>query len=190
MVECELPPRPEEVVGTDVFTFQNELYVVLIDYYSRWIEALPIRTQTSGAVIRVMKDLFACFGIPSVIRSDNGPCYASREFQEFAEAYGFTQATSSPRYPASNGLAEGAVKIIKRLWSKTEDKSCAIAAYRTTPLINGFTPSELMFGIPVRSTLGTCHDSDVDYNLFEKVDKLHKRKIKSNYDSPNRKNTR
>ena len=119
------------------FLFTNALFVILIDYYSKWIEALPIEAQTSKAVIGAMKDVFSRFGIPNVIRSDNGRCYDSKEFRQFAEKYGFVLKTSSLRYPASNGLAESAVKTVKRLWSKSENRNVAMTAYRTTPLSSG-----------------------------------------------------
>ena len=50
--------------------------------------------------------------------SDNGPEYASREFQEFAKTWEFKHVTSSPRYPRSNSLAEKTVQTVKKLLSK------------------------------------------------------------------------
>ena len=164
----ELPTYPWEVVGSDVFTFQDHLYLVLVDYYSKWIEAVAIESQTSNSVIVAMKKLFSCFGIPKVIRSDNGRCYDSREFRNFAESFGFTLVTSSPRYPESNGQAESAVKVVKSLWNKSADKNAALSVYRNTPLATGYTPSELMFGRPLRSNLGIPRKCEVDYKAFER----------------------
>ena len=177
-----LPSHPWEVIGSDIFVFQGELYVVMIDYYSKWIEAIHIRAQTSKEVIGVMKTVFARFGIPKVIRSDNGSCYASKEFRDFGKESGFLQATSSPRYPSSNGLAENAVKTVKRLWKKCNDKDTALSAYRTTPLETGFSPSDLMFGRAIRSNLGFPYESDIDYGQFEKLELARKRKVKRKWD--------
>jgi len=52
VVERDLLSGPWEVVGSDQFTFDNDLYVVFIDYYSRWIEAVKVDSQTSGARIK------------------------------------------------------------------------------------------------------------------------------------------
>ena len=182
MHESVLPSIPWEVIGSDVFTFDGELYLVMIDYYTKWIEAVPIVAQTSRAVINAIKAIFSCFGIPNVIRSDNGRCYDSNEFREFAEESGFISVTSSPRYPCSNGLAESAVKTVKSLWKKCKDKGTALAAYRTTPLSSGYSPSELMFGRPTRSNLGIQYESDIDYGQFEDNETARRRKIKRRWD--------
>lgn len=182
MHESELPCKPWEVLGSDIFSFGGDLYLVIIDYYSKWIEALYVNTQTSKEVIKVMKNVFACFGFPKVIRSDNGACYTSREFRKFAHENGIILATSSPRYPPSNGLAESAVKTIKRLWVKCDDKSLGISAYRTTPLESGYSPSDLMFGRAIRSNLGFPYESDVDYGQFEDSERKRRKKLKQKWD--------
>lgn len=167
MVESILPSGPWEFVGSDIFVFKHELYVVMIDYYSKWIEALPVNSQTSGAVIKACEEIFSRLGVPKEMRSDNGRCYDSREFRHFAKDFGFVLKTSSPRYPQSNGLAESAVKTVKKLWGKCENQSRALMAYRTTPLKSGYSPSDLMFGRPIRSSLGIPHFCNVDLNDFE-----------------------
>jgi len=64
MVERDLPSGLWEVVGSDLFTFDNDLYVVFIDYYSRWIEAVKVDSQTSRTVIKACWKVFSHFGIP------------------------------------------------------------------------------------------------------------------------------
>lgn len=182
MHESELPSRPWEIIGSDIFVLDDVLYVVIVDYYSKWIEALPVEAQTSKAVINVMKQTFSCFGFPNVVRSDNGRCYDSKEFRKFANECDFVLSTSSPRYPPSNGLAESAVKTVKRLWKKCEDHSAALMAYRTTPLPSGFSPSELMFGRPVKSKLGISYETDIDYGQFEEIESDRRKKIKRKWD--------
>jgi len=169
--EMELPSGPWEVVGSDIFTLDGELYLVVIDYYTRWIETVHIHRQTAQAVIQAMKYIYSRLGILKVVRSDNGPCYNCDEFLKFAKNFGFRLVTSSPRYPESNGMAEGAVKTVKRLWKKSADKDSALIPYRTTPpLATGYSPSELMLGRSVRTLLGTPRNSRVDYNDFEHRD--------------------
>ena len=57
---------------------------MLVDYYSRYIEIAYIRTPTTQSVILKMKDVFARWGVPDTVISDNGPQFASREFSAFA----------------------------------------------------------------------------------------------------------
>ena len=170
------------MIGSDILVFDNECYLIAIDYYSKWIQCLHIESQTARKIIRVLRYQFSRFGIPNVIRSDNGTCYASKEFRNFGEKMGFVLTTSSPRYPCSNGLAESAVKIDKGLWEKSRDKDVALSAYRITPLASGYTPSDLIFGQDIRSNLGFPYESDVDYELFEENEVRRKKKIKKRWD--------
>ncbi len=89
------------------------MFLVIIDAHSKWIECLPTTNSTSSTVIN-WRSVFARFGIPSTIVSDNGTCFVSQEFKEFLKANGIYQLTTAPYHPASNGLAERAVLIVKR----------------------------------------------------------------------------
>ena len=126
--------------------------MVVVDYYSRFFEIELLKTLTEREVIDICKKLFSRYGIPEIVRTDNGTQFAS-EFKKFASAYDFVHVTSSPCYAQSNGSAEAAVKIAKNLVKKADDINLALLAYRTTPLENGFSPAEMMFSRRVRSTL-------------------------------------
>lgn len=170
---CKFTPLPEGPwveIGSDLMVFKHKLYIVIVDYYTKWIECSEIPSQTSRVVIEAMKAVFSRLGVPKIVRSDNGPCYASLEFRQFADQWGFKTITSSPRYPPSNGMAEKAVDIVKRLWRKCDDKEAALLAYRSTPLSAGFSPSELMFGRITRSKMGTPKGDPVDYSVFEALE--------------------
>ena len=65
-----------------------------------------------------LKTIFARFGIPEILLTDNGLQFASKEFEEFAKSCSFNHTTTSPRYPQSNGKAENAVK---RLFEKCKE---------------------------------------------------------------------
>jgi len=41
-VEFPLPDGPWEELACDLFEFQGKHYLVIIDYYSRWIDAIPL----------------------------------------------------------------------------------------------------------------------------------------------------
>ena len=172
--EQPLPAGPWQEIATDLFVFDNDNYLVVIDYYSKWIEAVPLLNQTSTSVIRELKLVFSRYGIPSRVRSDNGPCFDSGAMRDFATEWGFSLDTSSPRYPQSNGLAERAVGIVKRLWAGGGDKTSALLAYRTTPLRSGYSPSQLLYARPIRSQLGYPEHEKVDYDRFESLEEENK----------------
>ena len=131
--------------------FNGITYLVVVDYFSRYLEVIPMSATSSAAVIRRLQSLFASHGIPVVIVSDNGPQFASQEFADFAARHSFNHRTASPRYPQSNGEAERAVRTAKDLLRKTDCLDDALLAYRSTPLSNGYTPSQLLYGRVLRS---------------------------------------
>lgn len=114
----KIPDRPWSRLGADLFTLQSKDYIVLVDYYSDFVEVSPLKDANSKAIIKFMKAQFSRHGIPDVPVSDNGPQFTSREFAEFATQWEFQHVTSSPYHPKSNGKAESAVKIVKGLFKK------------------------------------------------------------------------
>ena len=71
-------------------------------------------STTMQAVVHELKTMFARFGIPEILVTDNGPQFSSNEFQVFAKSWSFNHVTTSPRYPQSNGKAENS------LWTVSE----------------------------------------------------------------------
>ena len=140
-----LPDRPWQKVAVDLCEHKKYTYVVIVDYYSLYIEVLSC-SETTQSVVQAMKATFARHGIPEIVRCDNRPQFVSREFQSFASEYGFTAITSSPRYPRSNGEAERAVQTAKSLIKKNDDLYLGLLAYRATPLQNGLSPAEMLMG--------------------------------------------
>ena len=147
------PDFPWQRVASDLFEWQGENYLLVVDYFSRWIEISHVNNLTSQCVINSCKAIFARFGIPEVLFSDNGTQFSSREFARFAEYYGFTHLTSSPLHPSGNGEAERAVQTIKNLLRKEEDPFTALLNYRATPLLHGWSPAELLMGRQLRTRI-------------------------------------
>ena len=119
---------------------------MLIDYYSRFVEVVKLPSESSSIVIERMKSVFAYHEIPQEVRSDNGPQFSSALFHKFSIDYKFTHVTKSPRYPASYGEAEKAVRMVKGFLKKCDDLYLKLLTYRSTPLNNGYSPAELLMG--------------------------------------------
>lgn len=98
--------------------FHGRSFLVLIDATSKWIEAFHMTKTTAIEVIRVLRETFARFGLPKEVVSDNGPPFSSREYEEFMRNNGVKVTHSAVYHPASNGAAEGAVKLCKRAVKK------------------------------------------------------------------------
>ena len=152
-MSTERPQLPWQKVASDMFEWRKNSYLLIVDYYSRWIEIAKQSSQTSECVIEHMSSIFARHGIPEELTSDNGSQYTSEAFAKFACIFGFRHITSSPRFPQANGEAERAVQTIKSLLNKSTNPYLALLEYRATPLQNGFSPSELLMSSRLRTTL-------------------------------------
>lgn len=183
---AELPAGPWLEIATDLMEFRGKHYAIFVDYYSRWIEAVKVENQTGQELVKRFKSIIARLGAPKRIRSDNGPCYISREWRQLMDRYSIHHETSSPHYPESNGLAERAVQIVKNLWKKEEDKAHALLAYRTTPLESGSRPDELMLGRKIRNDLPVQHQLPACTKGFEERDRALKQRQKRNHDKTRR----
>ena len=89
-------------VSTDLFELAGQRYLVVMDYYSRFIKILSLMEITSQAAIQKLKSVFARWGIPEELVSDNGTQFKSAMFDEFKAEYGFKHTTSSP-HPRTGG---------------------------------------------------------------------------------------
>ena len=89
----------------DLFNLNGKSCILLVDYYSRFV-VQQLQATTTSSVISFLKPIFARYGIPTTLISDNEPQFTSAEMRQFAETYGFCHITSSPYYPQTNGQAE------------------------------------------------------------------------------------
>ena len=133
----EIPDRPWSRVASDLFHLYDKDYIVLVDYYSDFIEVEQLEDTTSTTLIQFFKTQFSRHGIPDCLVTDNGPQYVSKEFRHFTQDWEFKHVTASPHHPKSNGKAESAVKVTKRLFKKAlkdkKDPWLALLDQRNTP---------------------------------------------------------
>ena len=114
--------------------------------------------SSTHVVIKELGLVFTELGRPFILRSDNGPCYSSREFHNFLSFYHVDHVTSSPHYPQSNGFAEALVGITKKLMEKSVKKgkpwNYGLLQYRTTPISSTLpSPLEMLTGRRPHSSL-------------------------------------
>ena len=120
--------------------FDRSEYLVINDYCSKMsiVQKMSTSQCSSAKMITVLKELFVGHGVPEVIKSDNGPQFASHLFAEFTKDLNIKYSTSSPRNPSTNGQAESAVKIVKGLLTHAkcsgQDPYLTLLAYRSTPV--------------------------------------------------------
>ena len=159
LMNHDVPNGPWQVVGTDLFCFDNKDYLIITDYFSKCPFVKQVRGRcTSSAVIQLTKSVFSEHGIPDKVISDNGPQFASEEYQTFSRTWGFKHVTSSPHYPRSNGMIERSIQTVKAVMQKClerrEDIHMGLLCLRTTPISGDIPPpTEILYGRKVRSNL-------------------------------------
>ena len=96
----------------------HKFILVATDYFTKWVEAIPLKTVMSREMIEFVKEhIIYQFGTQT-ITTDQGSMFISEEFGEFAASMGIKLLNSSPYYAQANGQAEasnkGIIKLIKR----------------------------------------------------------------------------
>jgi hypothetical protein len=137
----------------------NLKYVlVVVEYFSKWIEAKPLATITSVTVQKFFLQNIVCrFGVSKAITVDNGTQFGAEAFKDFCDRIGTKIHFASVRHLESNGLVERAngiimIGILKLIFNQPREKwpdelikvvwSHNTTASRST----GFTPFKLLFG--------------------------------------------
>ncbi len=133
--------------------------VVLMDYYSRFPEVLLTDNVTSGQIITWLAEIFARYGNPCQLVSDNGPQFVSAEFSSFLAARSIIHLHSAVYNPQENGLVECFNRHIKHgVQAFTADHQSwedgireLLFHFRATPPADAAKcPAELFLGRPMR----------------------------------------
>ena len=128
-------------------------FLLVVYAHSQWPEILPMTSTTAQATVVAVRDVFARFGLPAQVVTDNGPQFVSSEFTLFLQRNGIKHIRVSPYHPASNGAAERLVQSFKRSLSAAAASTVSIRqrlaefllSYRTTPhAATGRTPFSLL----------------------------------------------
>ncbi|MCG8048271.1 MAG: RNase H-like domain-containing protein [Candidatus Thiodiazotropha endolucinida] len=160
----DVPQRPWQNLSLDLFTWNNDEYMVLVDAYSRWFEIDLLTNTKSISIIRKLKVHFSRFGICEKLKTDGAAYFKSEQFEQYCKDWGITHEVSSPTHASSNGLAEVYVKVAKRILQKAKDDNrdpyLPLLQYRNSPLksCGDLTPAQLMFSRRLRSMLPSTNE--------------------------------
>ncbi|XP_061711331.1 uncharacterized protein K02A2.6-like isoform X1 [Cydia pomonella] len=98
--------------------FHGKIYLILVDAMSKWVEVFQVPSTAAVSTIEKLTEVWARWGIPKQLISDNGPPFSSKEFSNFLAMDGVEHIFTAPYHPASNGAAENSVKVIKQVIKK------------------------------------------------------------------------
>lgn len=192
----KLPEDAWQEVSADFYgpLQTGEYMLVIIDDYSRYPVVEVLHSINGNAVIPVMDKIFSMFGIPKIVKTDNGPPFNSDRFSKFAEYLGFHHRKITPFWPQANGSAERfmqtlgkALRIAGTIQIPWRQQLCLfLREYRATPhSTTNTSPAELMFRRKLRTKIpNIATETPVvsDHDL-RKRDGVAKAKMKAYADS-------
>ncbi|CAF1082211.1 unnamed protein product [Brachionus calyciflorus] len=198
----EIPDGPWQNLSIDFYgpTPSNTHLIVIICDYSRFALVYELISTASKHVIPILHEVWVTFGIPWLIKTDNGPPFNGSEFENFCRVFGIKHRRVTPYWPKANGEVEqfnrnltkvmrnSAVKGIQ--WKK--ELNIFLGAYRSTPhSTTGVPPAKLIFKFCNTSKLGKINpnlgyeNGDLDKTVKEKDGNV-KRKMKEYTDIKNK----
>lgn len=177
MERALLPEAPWDLVAVDFCgpygTFGGVYILGMVDYYSRYMLAMPVRSTDFVSVRTCFSVVFDLFGFPGSIKSDNGPPFNSAEYRRYCADRGIKAVFSWPLTPQQNGMAERAMQTIDKAMKAASVEggdfraslSSAMKAHNSAVhRITNEVPSDVMFGRRLRRALPLTKSAVVEIN--------------------------
>ena len=175
---------PFQFCHMDLAQEEGRYYLITVDQFSAYPNIHELgKTCKAKQVIDATAHFISLFSIPEVIYSDGGPQFLEHgEFDTWCKEWGIKLVRSSPYMPRSNGVAEAAVKEMKKLIranlksSGTIDTQSTLAGlimFRNTPRSpTNKSPAELLFGRQIRDSLPCPRDNLLPQYRYYSEEKL------------------
>lgn len=142
--------------------------LVAQDSGSKWLEAKAVSSTTTKTITDWLSELWARFGLPLEIDTDNGSNLDSREFKKYCEDNGIEHHAGTPYHHQSNGLVERGIQTIEKMirttcneqheWSQVLN-SCVLAYNSRRHHTTGVSPAALMLGRELRLMMDAQFDT-------------------------------
>ena len=140
----------------------GENLLVVVDYYSRFFEVVVMKSTSTPRIIATLMDIFARFGFPYTLKTDNWAQFVSGEFEGFRQECGIEHRKSPPLWPQVNGEVERQNRTLLKFMKIAaaegkrwlDELPTFLLAYRSTPQVStGATPTSPMFGKEISTKL-------------------------------------
>ena len=167
MGDTIVPSRCWQVISMDLFgplprSKSGNMHIfVVTDTFSKFNLFFPIKKANSKTIIKLLEErVFYCFGIPQLIRCDNGSQFKSVDFSNLKLKYGL-RILYNPHYHPSPNLTERVNRIMKTMISSfvTENNQrdwdidlpiLACATNTSKHSVTGQTPYFINFGVEMK----------------------------------------
>jgi hypothetical protein len=184
---------PFQFVHMDLGEVNGKYFLIAVDQFSSFPQIYECgKTAKTSQVISFTINLFENFSVPMTIYSDGGPQFKENgEFDKFCQDWGIEHVTSSPYMSRSNGVAEEAVKEMKKIIRANisplgvlnrPSTVAGLMMFRNTPRSpTDLSPAQLIFGQDIRDSLPITRASLTPEHRFAVEERLHTvRKEKTN----------
>ncbi|XP_050215358.1 uncharacterized protein LOC126666543 [Mercurialis annua] len=122
---------------------RHAFVIIATDYYSKWVEAAPLKSPSQESVIKFFKDcIILRHGLPETITTDQGTMFTGSDITSFAKDMGFRPKA---RNKAIKGIIQKMIEdnpkqlhqlLPEAIWANRTSQKSAI----------GTTPFKLVYG--------------------------------------------
>ena len=143
-----------ELWSLDLFELEKKHFLIGVDKVSQYIMLKQVANQKTSTITRILQEWTLMFGLPSMIKSDGGPCFKSGPFKEFADKYKISHMITSAYHAPSNGQVERAIQEVKKMLEKNRNfcpMEVAFTLNYTDRNPNLGAPMTIFMGRPTRS---------------------------------------
>ncbi|XP_035255606.1 uncharacterized protein LOC118217726 [Anguilla anguilla] len=175
LIPLPIIETPFERIGLDLVgplpkSARGHNYIlVILDYATRYPEAVPLRVATSKAIARELVHLVSRVGIPKEILTDQGTPFMSKVMADTCHLLRVQHLRTSVYHPQTDGLVERFNQTLKRMLRKivaADGKDWdqvlpyVLFAIREVPQAStGFSPFELLYGRRPRGLLDLAKEA-------------------------------
>ena len=109
-----------DFMGSFPLFYGHKYILLVVDYVSKWVEAIPIITCDAKVVLHFIRsNIFSWFGTPRAVISNEGSHLCNKLFASLLAKYGVKHRVTLAYHPQSNGQAEVSNREIKKILEKT-----------------------------------------------------------------------
>ena len=176
------PPKPWRRIHVDFAgPFLGTSFLVVVDAHSKWPEVFEMTSTSTTKTIATLRHLFAAYGLPEQVVSDNGPQFISEEFATFLKKNGVRHIRCAPYHPSSNGAVERFIQTFKQSMRASENDGRSLShrlanfllSYRATPhATTNRSPASLFLNRTLRTRFSLLYPDTERHVLDKQADQV------------------